>query len=328
MRVKIFSAPTMAEAMQDVRERLGEDAVIVSTHRGGRGRGVQITAAIEEPPVEAKAPELAAAAISDEDAVYQALLYHRTPGPLAEVLAVAAAKSTGLHPDARADALARALDARFTFSPVPESCPRPIMVVGPPGAGKTVTIAKLAARAVIAGRAVHLVTTDTVRAGGVEQLAAFTRILEQPLAAADTPDQLGDALAGRDPDALCLIDSPGTNPFAEPEVADLGGFLDAVEPEIVLVMAAGGDALEAAEAAEVFAGLGARRSLFTRVDVARRLGSMLAAADAAGLSLCNVSVTPLVAEGLSTINPVSLARLLMRDPGRPVARPAAERAVL
>ena len=327
MRVKIFSAPTMAEAMQEVRERLGKDAIIISTHRGGRGRGVQITAAIEDPAPQAKAPEPAAAMIPDNDVVYRALLYHRTPGPLAELLA-AAARSTEVEPGASADALARALDARFTFSPVPESCPRPIMVVGPPGAGKTVTVAKLAARAVIAGRAVHLVTTDTVRAGGVEQLAAFTRILEQPLAAADTPDQLRDALAGRDPDALCLIDSPGTNPFAEPEVADLMGFLSAAEPEIVLVMAAGSDALEAAEAAEVFAGLGARRSLFTRVDVARRLGGLLAAADAGGLSLCNVSVTPLVAEGLSTINPVSLARLLMRDPGRPVARPAAERAAL
>ena len=202
------------------------------------------------------------------------------------------------------------------------------MVVGPPGAGKTVTIAKLAARAVIAGRPVHLVTTDTVRAGGVEQLAAFTRILEQPLTAADTPDHLADALTERDADALCLIDSQGTNPFAKPEVADLTRFLAAAEPEIVLVMAAGGDSLEAAEAAEVFAELGARRSLFTRVDVARRLGGMLAAADASTLSLCNVSVTPLVAQGLSTINPISLARLLMRDPARRETLPAAERAAL
>ena len=89
MHVKVFSAPTMAEAMQEVRERLGEDAIIISTHRGGRGRGVQITAAIEDPAPQAKAPEPAAAAIPDNDVVYQALLYHRTPGPLAELLATA-----------------------------------------------------------------------------------------------------------------------------------------------------------------------------------------------------------------------------------------------
>ncbi len=48
MRLKTFTAPTMAKAMDQVRRELGEDAIIVSTRSGTGGRGVSITAALEE----------------------------------------------------------------------------------------------------------------------------------------------------------------------------------------------------------------------------------------------------------------------------------------
>ena len=48
------------------------------------------------------------------------------------------------------------------------------MLVGPPGAGKTIVAAKLMMRARRAGRPFAAITTDTRRAGGVEQLQAFT----------------------------------------------------------------------------------------------------------------------------------------------------------
>lgn len=55
------------------------------------------------------------------------------------------------------------------------------MLVGPPAVGKTVTVAKLAARAVMARKPVMLVTMDTRRAGAVDQLAAFARVLKVDL---------------------------------------------------------------------------------------------------------------------------------------------------
>lgn len=81
--------------------------------------------------------------------------------------------------------------------------------------------------------------------------------------------------------------------------------------EPVLVLAAGGDAMEAADIAASFAAIGVGRLVVTRLDMARRLGSLLAAADAARLTFCDVSATPHIADGLSPINPVSLARLIM-----------------
>ncbi|MEE9196030.1 MAG: GTP-binding protein, partial [Alphaproteobacteria bacterium] len=85
----------------------------------------------------------------------------------------------------------------------------------------------------------------------------------------------------------------------------------------VLIMAAGIDPLEAADMAQIFGSLGARRLHVTRVDAARRLGSVLAAADVRSMSLCEISVTAFIANGLSPINPTSLSRLLLRDPSLP-----------
>ncbi len=71
------------------------------------------------------------------------------------------------------------------------------MLVGPPGAGKTLTCAKLAARHVLRGAAPGVITADGQRAGASAQLAAFTGVLGLTLAVAPTPATLGKALARR-----------------------------------------------------------------------------------------------------------------------------------
>ena len=97
-------------------------------------------------------------------------------------------------------------------------------------------------------------------------------------------------------------------------MADIRAFIDAADAEPVFVLAAGGDPAEAAEAAEAFAALGARRMIVTQVDLARRLGGILAAADTASLAFAGISISPFVAQGVGSLNPVSLARLILRDP--------------
>ena len=79
-----------------------------------------------------------------------------------------------------------------------------------------------------------------------------------------------------------------------------------------MVAAAGGDAMEMAEAADVFADLGARRLMATRLDIARRLGGLLDVAERSRMALADVSATPFIAQGLLTLNPLSLARLMQQ----------------
>ena len=77
------------------------------------------------------------------------------------------------------------------------------------------------------------------------------------------------------------------------------------------MLAAGGDASEAADIGEAFGTSGATRLLATRLDMTRRLGAILAAADAGQLMFSEVSLNPHVATGLCAVNPVSMARLIL-----------------
>lgn len=310
MRLKSFTAPSMAEAMALLRQELGDDAIIVSTQRANGGKGVRITAALEvEEPEDTFADMLGDGSRAAEK-VREALIWHGVPQRLVERLANAA-RSTEL--DDPTLACAAALEAGFTFAPLPEQvAPRPFMLIGPPGAGKTMAVAKLAARSVIRGRSVAVVTTDNQRAGALEQLSAFTRILRIELRTARGPDALhrhvDEALTIAN---IVFIDSPGLNPFKQTDMDYLQELVEAAEVEPILVAAAGGDAAEAAEMAESFSAIGATRLFATRLDMTRRLGAIMSAADAAQLMLCDASSTPHVANGVSPLSPVAMARLLL-----------------
>ena len=83
--------------------------------------------------------------------------------------------------------------------------------VGPTGAGKTTTIGKLAARYVLNHGAddVALVTTDTLRIAGHEQLRTFGRILNVPVKVVDKNNSLERVLYSLRHKSLVLIDTAG-----------------------------------------------------------------------------------------------------------------------
>ncbi len=329
MRLKTFSAPTMATAMDLVRKEMGDDAIIVSTQPGMDGRGARVTAALDEPhfdePAATEWTDEGETAESVGEEIRDALAFHGIPTSVADTLLRSAAP---FEADGSVMALAAALDALFGFAPTSRrKTPRPLMLVGPPGVGKTIAIAKLATRARRDGRPVGVITTDTRRAGGVEQLRAFTRILGIDLAAAETAADLSSAVAAQRGD-LVLIDTSGTNPFSDVEMESLNEFVHAAEAEPVVVMPAGIDPMEAAEIACRFNVLGPQRLLATRLDLSRRLGGVLAAAQVAALSFSEVSISPHVADGLTPINPVSLARLLLPHGARASSTPHLTEAAL
>lgn len=323
MRLRTFSAPTMAEAMQQIRDALGHDAIIVSSHQSERGRGVQVTAAAENNGTtgeemagatgEAAADTLqdgeAEATPLEDDILFQSLLYHDVPEPLAERLVRSGARATVVDP---IEALASGLDRYFEFRSLSELA-RPLMLVGPPGVGKTVTVAKLAAAAMLRGAPASIISTDTVRAGAKAQLSAYTDILQQPLLTADSPESFHAAVLNQAGGRM-LVDTPGTNPFNDEEMSDLGRFIAVSDVDPVFVLPAGINALDAADMAAAFSRLGCRTLIATQLDGARRLGAILAAAQSGNMALSVVSISPSIAQGLTPLNPMSLARVLLRDP--------------
>ena len=120
MRLKSYSAPSMAEAMALVRAELGDDAIIVSTQRASGSQGVRITAALEENSTDDEIHQLldGAAPAPVADRVREALVYHGVPPRLIEKIVSAARK---LDTDNPTMACAAALDDLFSFAPLPAS---------------------------------------------------------------------------------------------------------------------------------------------------------------------------------------------------------------
>ena len=84
-------------------------------------------------------------------------------------------------------------------------------LVGPTGVGKTTTVAKLAARAVLkfGAERVALITTDSYRIGAHEQLKIYGRILNVPVHAVKDETELQLTLADLKRSHLTLIDTVG-----------------------------------------------------------------------------------------------------------------------
>jgi len=305
MRLKTFRATRMAEAMALLREELGAEAVILSTRR--TAQGVEITAALEPeepvliPPAGSVAPAMP---------VQGPLAFHNPPAALAAALGQAP--------------LDQALGRALGFGPLPDARDRPLMLVGPPGAGKTLTCAKLAARLVLAGSPPVVATTDGQRAGATAQLAAFTGVLGLTLAVAPSAAALSKALARRTPGQQALIDTAGCDPFDPNQAVVLHALASAVRAELVLVLPAGLDTAEAADLARAFAALGARHLVPTRLDAARRLGAVLAAAEAGPLLLTEAGTSPEVVDGLEALSPARLAARLVAAPRRGIPIEAEE----
>ncbi len=313
MRLKTYTAPGMAEAMEMVRAELGEDAIIVSTQRGVGGQGVRITAAIEDPPHEDDAIEEALRGPGDLPRgitrLKDALDYHGVPDRLIDKLLVTA---RNLDDEGPVMACAAALDANFGFAPLPDKAARkPLILVGPPGTGKSLTVAKLAARAHLNGKTVRVISADAVRAGAMDQLRAFTSILQIELERARGAVSLAKLIKDGPAADLTIIDSPGLNPFSIPDMAYLKSLCECAEMEPILVLGAGGDPVECWDIARAFAEVGASRLLATRLDMSRRLGGIFAAAEAGRMKFCDVTINPHVADGLCPITPISLARLIL-----------------
>ena len=248
------------------------------------------------------------AELADDEAIGDALSFHGIPPEIRDAIVET---SLPLSAQGRSAALAAALASLYRFEPLKQRRRRAVMLVGPPGSGKTATAAKLAARSVLADEPVRLITTDTVRAGGTAQLEALAKILRAPFHVADGPARLADALAAADPAESVVIDTGGVNPFNAADRRELAAVIKGGQAEPVLVFAAGGDANDSVAMAEVFRSLGCARAIVTRLDTVRRLGSVLAVAHAPGLALADAGIAPDIADGLVPFTPVLLARLLL-----------------
>ena len=188
---------------------------------------------------------------------------------------------------------------------------KPLLLVGPPGVGKTACIAKLSAQAKAAGRDLHLMTADTIKVGSIEQIETFASALDEELHIIEKLSHLDEAVDMAASGTLVLIDTPGVNPFDEREMITVAELITASGGEGVLVMAAGNDPLDSQEMAQNFSQIGVESMIVTKIDLAHRYGNVLAASRY--LTPALYSASPKIASRLAALRPDVMAGLLLES---------------
>ncbi|WP_411280703.1 hypothetical protein [Gemmatimonas sp.] len=110
-----------------------------------------------------------------------------------------------------------------------------IALVGPTGAGKTTTAAKLAVRRGMFGAArPGLLTIDTYRVGGMEQLATYAELADVPFEVVYDAREVDAAMKRLSGTCdVIIIDTPGRSPASAELTERWRSLLDALNPDEV-----------------------------------------------------------------------------------------------
>jgi flagellar biosynthesis protein FlhF len=339
MRTRRFSGATMQDALRAVKAALGPDAVILDTAEAGAGVTVTAAADAEVPvaPSERGAPARGRPADAELTAELRALMSvvrelvqeqrrHQLPALAPEllrlhrallvqgvdgVLAAALLRETAerLSPGTALDAALAGALAGDPRAPAPA---RVRLLLGPPGDGKTTTLAKLAAQARRAGRQVALITTDTYRVGAVAALETYGRALHARVDVASSPAELARALGAVDGADVVLVDTPGAGPGEPAQLAELAAIVEAAGPQAVrtLVASAATGSCAAERTWRAFAELRPEACVLTKLDVAPG-GPMLAMLWRQGIPVTHVAAGRRIPDDLEAATPDRLASCVL-----------------
>lgn len=259
------------------------------------------------------------------EALHQELLEQELPEDIAiEVVSAVEAAAPG-RPWRREEAvaqLAAALAPAVRGRTGWEGC-RAHALVGPAGAGKTTMLVKLAVLLGLEQRLpVMLVSLDSQRIGGAEQLKTFAQILGVPFAVADHRHGLVRLLDNEAKRSLLLLDTPG---FSEQDMA-AWSWLPAVlagreEVGVHLTLPAYGRTRECARMMRRYAPFGPTSLLLTHLDESEATGGLLGELLRCGLPLSYCGTGPAIPEDIQEAGAEWLARRLLSR-GGDAARPA------
>lgn len=256
-------APELDRLMRDLADLRGRMDRLAASVRPGLEPGVSKLPEGGPPAVESRQAAI--------DALYQRLTAEEVDPALARRVADGVALESAF---SIAPSLGRAGASRGV-----------VALVGPPGAGKTTTLVKLAARFGLAcKRPAQILTADVYRIAAADQLRSLASILGIGCDVAETPVALAQSLEEHRGKQLVFIDTPGLAATEMEDGADLARLL-ATHPEIDthLVLPASmkpGDMARVVDRYQVFQ---PSKLLFTRIDETSRYGALISAAARCGL---------------------------------------------
>lgn len=152
-----------------------------------------------------------------------------------------------------------------------------IALVGPTGVGKTTTLAKLAACAMLEQKKkIAFMTMDTYRIAAIEQLKTYAKLLDVPVEVVYDANDFKEAankLASFD---HVFIDTTGRNYRDGKFVTDLNGILSLVSDlDVYLILTASMKERDVESIMKHFQHLSAQKFIFTKVDETDVYGPMV-----------------------------------------------------
>lgn len=215
-------------------------------------------------------------------------------------------------------ALAAEIESRITVRPgigMMAAARKVVVLAGPPGTGKTTTLAKLAVtQGVTPGVPAVLVSTDAYRVAASDQLRCYASILGLPFVQAESTGALLRALEEHRNKRLVLIDTPGYGP----RDFELAGewarlFASRSEIEVQLVLNATTQGQDLARSAARWSELRPSRLIFTHLDETRSYGGMIACAMQSRLPVSFVCSGQSVPEDIEEANSSLLLSLIVEQ---------------
>jgi len=193
---------------------------------------------------------------------------------------------------------------------------RAIAFVGPPGVGKTTTMAKLAARYAIEEKAsVGLITTDTFKIGAAEQLRVFSKITGLPLevvtgrAGREGLGRTIDKFADKD---VILIDTPGLSQTNN-HFSQLSDALRDQRIKTHLLLSPAVARENSIAAARKFGSVDYNSIILTKLDECTRFGSIYDIIDQVGKPVSFITTGQNIMQDIEAADPGRLARLITEN---------------
>ncbi len=316
MKLKTFFADSIPEAMSEIRRVFGEKAVIVSSFRT-KGKGVKLVVATEE-------AEQSGSLIRDEyhkneqrRRYFKKILASRqVSDEMIERLVNALARKGSKISEEKF--LSRAIAELYSFKSLePIKRSGLFAFVGASGCGKTTAVAKLAFHAKTQKIQTALITLDTQKVGGADELMRYAHIMEMPCTVLDDWHKLNETITVlRLNYGLILIDTPALNPYNTEDAGRLNVIKTQVaDADMIYVQQAGMDCHEAQTQGAVFSKGGCLRLLVTKTDASASYGGFLQSAAFSAFQFAGFSKSGKVTDYLTEATPDNLAQLLKHGSG-------------
>ncbi|MGQ9646415.1 MAG: hypothetical protein ACUVWO_07760 [Thermodesulfobacteriota bacterium] len=301
MQIKRFEAKDVQEALRQVKEAMGPDALILSTKKVKRSSfpfefprrsWVEVVAAIDrraEPkpqcvPSSFLPPkgEQPTGTRVEEEGILQRIL---STGLCPELVYSLAQEISPPGEEGRSrtlseayrNSLRRKLMEGIEVTGPSSDGPKIWSFIGPTGVGKTTTLVKLAAHFRIRhAKKTTLITLDTYRIGAVEQLKSYGLLLDVPVEIAIDPEQLKQVIERNRHQDILLIDTPGRSPSQRGDLQELKSLLT-VHPQIEnhLLLSATTKEQDLRRAVERFSLLPIASYIFSKIDETEEYAPML-----------------------------------------------------